>query len=67
VLLFEAMIWLRNLLALTGVLTVMFLLTSSTSSKGSLELSVGKETRVPSGTPAATADDGLVILPINSQ
>jgi hypothetical protein len=61
------MIWLRNLLAVIGVLTVIFLLTSETSSKGSVELLVGKESKPTSvGQAATTVKSGLVILPVDS-
>lgn len=66
VLFFEATKWLRNLLAVIGLLTVIVLLTSRTSSRGSLELRVGKETSTASAVQVATPPRGLVILPVDS-
>lgn len=60
--------WLRNLLALIGVLTVIVLLTSETSSSGSLELLVGRKTSAPSGVQGPTAaSSGVIVYPIDPQ
>jgi uncharacterized protein involved in exopolysaccharide biosynthesis len=66
--LFEAIKWLRNLLALIGALTVMYLLTSQSSFQSSQELYVGNrpaKNLVDQGN--ITAPKGIVILPIDSQ
>lgn len=66
------LLWSRNLLAVIGLLTLMFLWTLKTSYRGSLELRTGvgnpsSSMKMESSSQEAQKAPGVLLIPVDSQ